>query len=524
MASRTFTINQDGNSRTFTVNTGVGPQGPAGTAGTTSWSGLTGEANHIPFDTTPTSVPTTLGTMSWNAADACLEYAVDGGTISIGKETFDYYTNLSGVAMVDGDIVSIVGATGNRTAVDLTDATDATSAANVIGMVTQGAANNGTVRVTKTGSVHSLNTNGLTEGGSIYVDPTDPGKWTMTRPTSPNHVVSIGVVQVAHAVNGVVDVVPNHQCITAADIIDPENIVTNARVVSALSPTSTIAGEKTFSGQVELTGQSATNGTSAMTRGMVDESALLVTNVNGYYPYNGGTGGGAVVTVVNGQYAIASLGANAASYARIGLVNNWQASSFSGGTLRFDRPFRVRFSHLCNMNYSDTNGPINARVYIGSNGSFTPPNAGVDPYPVNTRGIGIEWRKKVGSYQLEIRLFARNGTSTVAGTFISSAWTDIGGSGNSNGRSHEFYLVFDNLTGTVRLYAAAWEASGSSNPPQRHSATPLLTLSGAGVPTDSQYVTVGWSAIEAVIIGDGVAVPTPSSTYNLFRQTIIMQG
>lgn len=226
MASRTFTINQDGSSRTFTVNTGVGPQGPAGTAGTTSWSGLTGEANYIPFDTTPTSVPTTLGTLSWNADDACLEYAVDGGTISIGKETFDYYTNLSGVTMVDGDIVSIVGATGNRTAVDLTDATDSTSAANVIGMVTQGAANNGTVRVTKTGNVHLLNTNGLTEGGSIYVDPADPGKWTMTRPTRPNHVISIGVVRVAHAVNGVVDVVPNHQCITSADIIDPVTQIT----------------------------------------------------------------------------------------------------------------------------------------------------------------------------------------------------------------------------------------------------------------------------------------------------------
>ena len=214
----TFSLTDRGDNITIRLNENA--RGPAGAAGTTTWSGLTGEANHIPFDTTPTSVPTTLGTLSWNADDACLEYAVTGGTISIGKETFDYYTNLSGVTMVDGDIVSIVGATGNRTAVDLTDATDATSAANVIGMVTQGAANNGTVRVTKTGSVHSLNTNGRTEGGTIYVDPADPGKWTMTRPTSPNHVVSIGVVQVAHSVNGVVDVVPNHQCIVSADITD----------------------------------------------------------------------------------------------------------------------------------------------------------------------------------------------------------------------------------------------------------------------------------------------------------------
>lgn len=201
----------------------AGAQGPS-LGGGGAWTDLTGTANHIPFDTTPTAVPTTLGTLSWNAGDACLEYAVTGGMISIGKETFDYYTNLSGVTMVDGDIVSVTGATGNRTAVDLTDATDATSSSNVIGMVTQGAANNGLVRVTKTGSVHDLNTNGMTEGATIYVDPLNPGKWTTVRPSSPNHIVSIGVVQVTHATNGVADVVPNHQCIVAADIIDPTNI------------------------------------------------------------------------------------------------------------------------------------------------------------------------------------------------------------------------------------------------------------------------------------------------------------
>lgn len=213
----TITLVTGTGSATYTVSTGA--RGPSG-AGSSTWNDLTGTANHIPFDTTPTAVPTTIGTLAWSETEEALEVAVEGGAIALGKETFDYFTNLSGVAMVDGDIVSIVGATGNRTAVDLTDATDATSSANVIGMVTHGAANNGTVRVTKTGSVHSLNTDGLTEGGTVYVDPALPGKWTMSRPTSPNHVVSIGFVQVAHLTNGVVDVVPNHQCVTAADIVD----------------------------------------------------------------------------------------------------------------------------------------------------------------------------------------------------------------------------------------------------------------------------------------------------------------
>lgn len=216
--------------RTPVTITFSGAQGVAGT-GAVSWGDITGTANYIPFDTTPTAVPADLGVTFWNTDGECLEYNVDGGSISVGKETFDYYTNLSGVAMVDGDIVSIVSASGNRTAVDLTDVTDATSAANAIGMVTNGAANNGKVRVTKVGSVHSLNTSGLIEGGAVYVDPANPGKWTQTRPSSPNHVVSIGFVQVTHSVNGVVDVVPNHQCIVSADITDATSSASAGTVV-----------------------------------------------------------------------------------------------------------------------------------------------------------------------------------------------------------------------------------------------------------------------------------------------------
>lgn len=171
-----------------------------------TWNALTGTANYVPLDTTPTGVPTTEGTLSWDADEGAPSYALPSGNSALNKEIWDYYTNLSGVAMVDGDIVSVVGATGNRSAVTLTNATNAASAKACIGMVTMGAANNGQVRVTKIGTVHGLNTGGLTEGGQIFVNPLLPGKWTQTEPVYPNIPVRIGYVQVAHASVGVVDV------------------------------------------------------------------------------------------------------------------------------------------------------------------------------------------------------------------------------------------------------------------------------------------------------------------------------
>jgi hypothetical protein len=133
----------------------------------------------------------------------------DGGTLELGKEQFDHYTVLESGGVVNGDIVSIVGASGNRSAVSLTDVSSADLALSTIGMVTVPTiANNNVGRITTRGHVHELNTNGLTEGLPIYVHPTNKGKWIQTKPSKGTRVVQIGVVVVAHSTKGVIDVNP----------------------------------------------------------------------------------------------------------------------------------------------------------------------------------------------------------------------------------------------------------------------------------------------------------------------------
>ena len=144
----------------------------------------------------------------WDEDNNTYSFTVpDGGMIQIGQEPHDYYTNLQGTQIVNGDIVSIIGATENRTAIALTDATNDAKALSCFGMVTVATIGNNNVgRITKSGGkVRGLNTAGYLEGATIYVDPSNPGKWTATKPAAPLRAIQIGVVSVSHAVEGVVE-------------------------------------------------------------------------------------------------------------------------------------------------------------------------------------------------------------------------------------------------------------------------------------------------------------------------------
>lgn len=149
-----------------------------------------------------TDISSAKGRLQWDGNEETLSFGVDGGSIDINKEIFDYFTDLSEDGLVEGDVVSITGISGNRQGVDLTDCTSRNSATACIGMVTYV---DGKVRVTKKGRVRDLDTRTLTEGMPVYVDPLNPGKYTQTPPTAPNYFIHVGIVEVA-ANKGIIDV------------------------------------------------------------------------------------------------------------------------------------------------------------------------------------------------------------------------------------------------------------------------------------------------------------------------------
>lgn len=159
------------------------------------------------IDYTPQTFINIPGRLAFDSDEGTMSLGLlDGGSLQIGKEIFDYYTNLSGVTLIDGDVVSTTSASGNRQAVTSTDSTNWDSAHLCIGVVTHGNTINEKVRVTKIGDVHQLNTDHLIEGEPIYVDPQNPRKLTSTMPEAPNVVIHVGTCMVKHTINGVISV------------------------------------------------------------------------------------------------------------------------------------------------------------------------------------------------------------------------------------------------------------------------------------------------------------------------------
>jgi hypothetical protein len=148
------------------------------------------------FDTTVTPVEA-VAKLQWDDGNGTLQVGLKGGNVNlqIGQELVAMCYNDSGVALTDGQIVYISGAQGNRVAVKLALATTDGTSAGTLGMVTEPIAIGAEGFITVMGTVNKLNTSGLTQGAIIYLSPTTAGAYTTTKPTAPQHTVTLGYVE-----------------------------------------------------------------------------------------------------------------------------------------------------------------------------------------------------------------------------------------------------------------------------------------------------------------------------------------
>jgi len=155
--------------------------------------GLT--AGFLGLDTTPTSTPTGVGTIYWDAANRTAAL-IDGDgdtTLQIGQEQRILVHNNTGSTLTDGQVVYVTGSTGNLPSVSLADATSETTSAATIGVVTESIANGADGFITISGIVNGLNTLAFDEGDLLWLSTT-AGAFTTTKPASPAHLVLIGYV------------------------------------------------------------------------------------------------------------------------------------------------------------------------------------------------------------------------------------------------------------------------------------------------------------------------------------------
>lgn len=142
------------------------------------------------------------GQAAWNNVDKTLDLGLtDGVVLQMGQESLVRVLNNTGGTLVDGEVVYITGAQGNRTTVAKTRA-DLVTADLTIGVVTQTILNNQSGFLTLTGLVRNFDTSMWNEGDELWLSGSVLGGITNIKPTAPDNSVHIGFVVRSHATLG----------------------------------------------------------------------------------------------------------------------------------------------------------------------------------------------------------------------------------------------------------------------------------------------------------------------------------
>ncbi len=150
-----------------------------------------------------------IGEIQWNATDGTIDIGLLGGTVvlQVGQEVNAYVVQKTGTVIANGKAVIVIGVSGERLEVALTDLTNLARSATS-GLTTESIDNNQQGYMTTFGLVRDLDTSMWAEGAFIWADGSTPGDLTDTRPTSPLRGVFIGFVVRSHASLGSIWVFP----------------------------------------------------------------------------------------------------------------------------------------------------------------------------------------------------------------------------------------------------------------------------------------------------------------------------
>lgn len=250
-----------------------------------------------------------LGKLRWNVDTATAAFGIIDGTteVNIGQQMYAYVTNAESVTITAGQAVYLYQATGNRASVKLAYNTGDATSAKTLGLVTADIGANQTGFVTTQGVLGKLNTGSFAEGDTLYLGAT-AGSLTATKPSAPNHLVYIGVVERANNGNGQIYVRPQNGYelneIHDVQIISPAN----GQTILYDASTSLWKNANLTAG----TGISISNGAASVT---VNNTG--VTSVGGTGTVNGLTLTGTVTTTGN-----ITLGGTLSNIANSALTNS----------------------------------------------------------------------------------------------------------------------------------------------------------------------------------------------------------
>lgn len=211
--------------------------------------------NYISMDITPTSVPTTEGTISWDVDHHTLSIQSDSSPIlQVGQEDWIHVYNGTLATIPNGSVVYISGHDTGYPAVALAQAnTEATSKA--IGIITQDISSLSYGFVTCRGVVHGLNTSAYTPPAVLWLSSTIAGAMQEQEPLPNSYAVPIAISITNSLTDGMLYVNVGN---TAATLIatkaaiaskDPTGFINNESIdvsYNSTNKTITLTGDLTY--------------------------------------------------------------------------------------------------------------------------------------------------------------------------------------------------------------------------------------------------------------------------------------
>ena len=209
-AGSSATVTNSGSALAAVLNFGIprGEQGLPGNTGATGATGATGPAGTaatITVGSTSTLTPGSPATVtnSGTSSAAVFDFGIPSGTTI---QTQAQVRNETGSTLVKGTVVYITGAAGNKCLVTKAQANSEPTSAQTFGIVIADILHNQNGYVCTAGLLENLDTLAFAAGTQLYLSPTTAGGWTSTKPSAPNHLVYLGIVERSHQNQGTLQV------------------------------------------------------------------------------------------------------------------------------------------------------------------------------------------------------------------------------------------------------------------------------------------------------------------------------
>ena len=251
-------------------------------------NGNLANVNSVGFDTTPTTPPTTAGSMYWDSGNLTPTVVLNANTdLQLGQENIALVYNGTGSTITAGSVVAVSGAQGQRPSVSLADADSEALSAPTLGIATESIANGAEGFVTTFGFVRGINTSAFTAGAPIYLSQT-AGQFTATRPSAPAHTVALGWVIKVNASSGEVFVNINN----GWELDELHNVLITSPTSGNTLIYDSVAGVWKNANITGGTGLSVTNGA-----GTIPLANTGVTSVSGTAPISSSGGATPAISI-----------------------------------------------------------------------------------------------------------------------------------------------------------------------------------------------------------------------------------